>query len=132
MGTATFTAWELLTWPSVATTTGPEVAPSGTRATRNPSELTTSDPSTSPNCTLGRRNSWGRRPEPVIRISPPASASAGATASIRGAPFTFFLPRMRSENPMGVLSTGYRVREPEFLPGTRDPHVDTILVDQSA
>ncbi len=53
MGTATFTVWGLLTWPSVATTTGPEVAPSGTRATRNPSELTTMEPSNSPNFTFG-------------------------------------------------------------------------------
>ena len=41
MGTATLTVCGLLTWPLVATTTGPEMAPSGTRATRKSSELTT-------------------------------------------------------------------------------------------
>src|SRR5260370_41120927 len=121
-------------WPLVATTTGPEVAPSGTRATRKASELTTTDPSTSPNCTFGRRNSGGRRPEPVIRISPPMSAKAGATASMRGPPLTFLLPRRRSEN--AIVSTEYRAPGGEhesqrFLLGTRYRRVGTTLVDQS-
>src|ERR1700732_3165963 len=108
MGTATFRVCGLLRWPLVATTTGPDVAPSGTRATRKPSELITTVPSTSPNCTLGRRNSGGRRPDPVIRTSPPASARAGDTASMCGPPFTFFLPRIRSENPMTLNFLGGR------------------------
>ncbi len=80
--------------------TGPEVAPSGTRATRNESELTTTPPSTSPNCTRGRCHCGGRNPEPAIRTSPPASASTGDTDSICGPPFDVFVAQDRSENPM--------------------------------
>src|SRR5581483_2603873 len=98
--TATFTSCPLLTWPFVATTTGPEVAPSGTRAITKSSELTRIEPSTSPNCTRGRRNSGGRKPLPTMRISPPGRAAAGRTESIRGLPLTFFLPRTRSEIPI--------------------------------
>src|ERR1700684_91318 len=100
MGSATFTVCALLTCPSAATTTGPEVAPSGTRATRNESELITTPPSTSPKCTRGRWYCCGRNPEPAIRTSPPARASTRETDSMRGPPVPFFLPRMRSENPM--------------------------------
>src|SRR5271163_2278310 len=100
MGTATLTVCALLTCPSAATTTGPEVAPSGTRATINDSELITTPPSTSPNCTRGRCHCWDRNPDPAIRTSPPVSASTGETDSICGPPFVLFLPRMRSENPM--------------------------------
>src|ERR1700680_2158925 len=71
MGTATFRVWGLLRWPFVATTTGPDVAPSGTRATRKPSELITTVPSTSPNCTRGRRKSGGPQPRPGNTSPPP-------------------------------------------------------------
>ena len=77
IGTATLTVCGLLTWPLVATITGPEVAPSGTRVTTKPSELTTTGPSKSPNFTLGRSSSCGRSPEPLMRTSPPVSAQAG-------------------------------------------------------
>src|SRR5690348_4525073 len=103
MGTATLKLCGLLLWPSVATITGPEVAPSGTRVTRNASELTTMGASKSPNFTLGRRSSCGRSPDPMMRTSPPARAHEGATESMRGPPLTFFLPRMRSENPMNEV-----------------------------
>ncbi len=43
--------------PLVATTTSPEAAPSGTRATMNCSELMMTEPSTSPKRTCGRRSS---------------------------------------------------------------------------
>ncbi len=105
MGTATFTVSGLLIAPFVATTTGPEVAPSGTRATTKASELMTTAPSISPNCTRGRLSSVGRRPLPLMRISPPGNAAAGATFSICGLPFTFFLPSRRSEIPMGTASS---------------------------
>src|SRR5271165_5094509 len=96
MGTATRNSRGLLLWPFVATTTSPEAAPSGTRATMNCSELMMTEPSTSPKCTRGRRSSAGRRPRPVMRISPPGSAQGGSMASMCGLPLTFFAPAFRS------------------------------------
>src|SRR3989454_12823597 len=114
MGTATLIWCGLLAWLLVETTTGPEEAPGGTRATRNSSELMTTAPSTSPNRTRGRRKSSGRRLLPVIRTSPPGRAAAGCTASIRGLPFTFFLPSRRSDIAMafGFLARGELTRQP--------------------
>ena len=108
IGTATLTACALLTWPLAATTKGPDVAPSGTRATRKESELTTTPPSISPNCTRGRSHCGGRSPEPAIRISPPASANTGDTDSMRGPPFVFFLPKIRSEKLIQKYSHYFR------------------------
>src|SRR6266571_1750948 len=101
MGTATLTGCGLLTWPLVETTTGPDVAPSGTRATTKSSELITTVPSTSPNCTRGRLSSGGRSPLPKIRISAPGRAASGDTRSMCGLPLTFFLPNKRLEIPNG-------------------------------
>src|SRR3954466_5101006 len=104
----------MLTWcplllaPLVATVTGPEVAPSGTRATRNSSELITTPPCASPNSTLGCRNSAGRSPDPTIRTSPPGSAEGGITVSMCGLPFAFFLPS-RSEIAICPLAQPFKM-----------------------
>src|SRR5271157_1682523 len=96
IGTATRSSRGLLLRPFVATTTSPEAAPWGTRATMNCSELIIIEPSISPKWTRGRRSSGGRRPLPVIRISPPGRAHPGSMASMCGLPFTFFVPALRS------------------------------------
>src|SRR5271165_242587 len=96
MGTAMRSSRGLLLWPFVATTTSPDAAPSGTRATMNCSELMMMEPSTSPKRTVGRRSSAGRRPLPVMRISPPGKAQAGSMPSMCGLPLTFFAPAFRS------------------------------------
>src|ERR1039458_8108220 len=108
---ATLIECGLLTCPllpsaSVLTTTGPEVAPSGTRATTKSSELINTEPSLSPKRTLGRRNSGGRRLFPMIRTSPPGNAKLGATASMCGLPLTFFFPSRRSEMLMSFVPAG--------------------------
>ncbi len=82
---------------------GPDTAPSGTRATTNSSELINTEPSISPKRTLGRRNSGGRNPFPMILTSPPGKAHVGATASMCGLPLTFFLPSRRSEMLMNFF-----------------------------
>src|SRR5215468_1355488 len=110
IGSATFTVSALLTAPFVATTTGPEVAPSGTRATTKASELITTAPSIWPNCTRGRFSSVGRKPLPLIRISPPGKAAAGDTFTMWGLPFTCFLPSRRLEIPMKTASSWHSFR----------------------
>src|SRR5580700_577180 len=90
---------------------GPEDAPCGTRATRNSSELMTTAPSISPKRTRGRRKSWGRKPWPVIRTSPPGMAAAGNTPSMCGFPLTFVLPSKRSEIPIDSNFLGYASAE---------------------
>src|SRR5215469_357253 len=103
IGTATLTTCGLLTCPLAETLTGPEVAPSGTRATTKSSELITIAPSTSLKRTRGRFSSAGRKLLPLIRISPPGRADAGETLSMCGLPLTFFFPNNRSEIPMRFI-----------------------------
>src|SRR5215469_9369227 len=90
----------LLTCPLAVTLTGPEVAPSGTRATTKSSELMTMAPSTSLNWTRGRFSSAGRKLLPLMRISPPGNADEGERLSMCGLPLTFFFPNRRFEIPM--------------------------------
>ena len=71
-------------WPLVETTTGPDEAPNGTRATTKSSELMTTAPSISPKRTRGRRNSGGRKLLPMMRTSPPGKARLGAPPRCAG------------------------------------------------
>src|SRR5438094_10490274 len=57
----------------------------------------------SPRGTGGLRSSGDRRPAPLVRTSLPGRAALGCTASIRGLPFTFFLPSRQSEIPMAFV-----------------------------
>src|SRR5579863_186627 len=118
IGTATLICWGLLECPLVETTIGPEEAPGGTRATRKSSELMTTAPSISPKRTRGRRKSWGRKPWPVIRTSPPGRAADGTIASMCGFPLAFALPSKRSEIPMDFnFLASYVCRKPIVAKG---------------
>src|ERR1700757_364467 len=118
MGTARRTSRALLREPLLATTTSPEAAPSGTRATMNCSELMITAPSTSPKLTRGRRNSCGPRPLPRMRTSPPGNAQGGSTASMRGLPLTFFVAVLRSI--MRFASASISADDPEMQQQLQD------------
>ena len=79
----------LLELPLVDTTTGPELAPGGTRAITKSSALITTDPSTSPKRTRGLFSSCARKPLPRMRTSPPGRAASlwGATTADDVLPF---------------------------------------------
>src|SRR5579883_1519348 len=111
IGTATRTSCGLLLKPLVETTTSPEAAPSGTRATMNCSELIMTGPSTSPKLTRGRRSSCGPSPLPTMRISPPGNAHMGSRASMCGLPFTFRVPVLRSTIIVSGQCSAARVHE---------------------
>src|SRR5271166_889815 len=112
IGAATRTSPGLLREPLVATTTSPEAAPSGTRATMNCSELMMTAPFTSPKLTRGRRSSCGPRPLPTMRTSPPGSAHNGSMASMCGLPLT--LPVAVFRSIIGFVSAGASAKYPKM------------------
>jgi len=83
---ATRTSKGLLICPLVATTAGPEDAPSGTRATTKSSDPISTEAGLFAKSNQRLLEPSGRKLAPRKRTSPPGKAARGDTESKRGSP----------------------------------------------